>query len=242
MNIKSLFPTLALALGTTIVASNLQAAEPKVKYTLESAGNDINATGKVEIKGKKLKVELKDAHPNTLYTVWIDFRNRAAGGATPPGFPVGAAQGVAPAFGAYDPVYNGMRPDLNGIFTDDKGKGKLNINLDYNLLDENASPVVGVELSMQGLNRVGGYWLRLYPTDPNTAATNQIVDTEGRPLVVRSTAQGITIVRHPDNTTHGHTPGVKNVDHLSAFKGDFPAPSGGSGSSGSSGKSGGSGK
>ena len=51
MNIKSLFPTLALALGTTIVASNLQAAEPKVKYTLESAGNDINATAKVEVKG-----------------------------------------------------------------------------------------------------------------------------------------------------------------------------------------------
>ncbi len=220
---------IALALGALILTSNLQAADPKVKFNLTPAGADINATAKVEVKGKKLKVELKNAQPNTLYTVWVDFRLRPDK-TLPPDFPA-AAQGVAPAFGIADPVYNGIRPDLNAIFTDKKGKGKLDINLDYNLLDEDASPVVGMELSQQGLNRVGGYWLRVYPVDPNTAASNQLVDSDGSPLVVKGTAKGLTIVRHPDFITHGHTPGVKDVDHMSAFFGNFPEPSGGSGSS-----------
>ena len=224
MNTRSLPYKIALTLGALIVATNLQAAEPKVKFNLTSAGADVGATAEVEVKGKKLKVELKDAHPNTLYTVWVDFRVRPDK-TLPSGFPA-AAQGVAPAFGISDPVYNGIKPDLNAIFTDNNGKGKLDINLDYNLLDSEASPVVGAELSQQGLNRIGGYWLRLYPTDPNTAASNQIVDNDGTPLVIKATAQGLTIVRHPDFITHGHTPGVKDVDHMSAFFGNFPAPSG----------------
>ena len=222
MNIKALTQTMALTLGAFALAAGIQAAEPSVKYTLTSAGADIDATATVEVKGKKLKVKLKDAQPNTLYTVWVDFRVRPDK-ILPPDFPEGA-MGVGPAFGIADPVYNGIKPDLNAIFTDHNGKGQLNINLDYNLLDEDATPVVGAELSMQGQNRIGGYWLRLYPIDPNVAASNQLVDDDGNPLVVKATAQGITIVRHPDNITHGHTPGVKNVDHLSAFFGNFPTP------------------
>ncbi len=222
---------IALALGALILASQLEAADPKVKFNLTSTGADVGATAKVEVKGKKLKVELKNAQPNSLYTVWVDFRLRPDK-TLPPDFP-SAAQGVAPAFGIADPVYNGIRPDLNAIFTDNKGKGKLDINLDYELLEEDASPVVGMELSQQGLNRVGGYWLRVYPVDPNTAASNQLVDNDGTPLVVKGTAEGLTIVRHPDFITHGHTPGVGGVDHFPAFFGNFPDPSGGSGSSGS---------
>ena len=71
-----------------------------------------------------------------------------------------------------------------------------------------------------GLNRVGGGWLRQYrekvniedPDDPPNLIPNpslQEVDLDtGFPVLVRFTAQGITIVSHPDFVTHGHTPGV----------------------------------
>lgn len=36
------------------------------------------------------------------------------------------------------------------------------MNLDYNLLQPGESAVVGDRLAMQGANRVGGYWLRIY--------------------------------------------------------------------------------
>ncbi len=218
---KYLISLLTLA-GLLTFGSSLFAGD-KVKFNLTPGGIDTEATAKVTIDGDKLKVKLKDAQPDTLYTVWIDFRNRAAGKVPPPDFPVAYAQQVAPAFGSRDPVYDGMRLDLNTIVTDENGKGELNRRLDYELLTPYDSPVVGMSLAVEGLNRVGGYWLRTYPVDPFISASNQTTDSNGDPLLVRSTAQGITIVRHPDFISHGHTPGVKNVDHYSAFSGDFPA-------------------
>ncbi len=183
-----------------------------------------------------LEVKISDARPDTLYTVWVDFRSRArldAGfskfdalsddykplvdkGALP--------RGVAPAFATTAGVTAGMGIDPNGIITDDHGEAEFKAILDYNLLKRGDSPVVGDELAMQGLNRVGGYWLRRYPIDPTVSASLQQTDpATGFPLVERATAQGITIVRHADFVTHGHTPGVGDVDHFSAFKDDFPA-------------------
>ena len=49
------------------------------------------------------------------------------------------------------------------------------------------------------------------------------VVVDGLPVLLRGTAQGITIVGHTDFVTHGHTPGTKNVDHFSGFNGDFPS-------------------
>ena len=107
------------------------------------------------------------------------------------------------------------------------------VQLDYELLRPGDSPVVFGTLAMQGPNRVGGHWMRIY--DPpkkkkaKETASLQLTDgdddddDDGLPLLERSTPQGITIVRHPDFVTHGHTPGVGGVDHFSAFKGDFPA-------------------
>ncbi len=179
-----------------------------------------------------LEVEIVAARPDTLYTVWIDFRNRASllladdykglllKGALP--------RGVAPAFATTAGVTAGMGIDPNGIITDDQGEVEFKAILDYNLLKRGDSPVVGDELAMQGLNRVGGYWLRRYPktkpkTIPDVAASLQKTDPDtGLPVVERATAQGITIVRHADFITHGHTPGIGGVDHFSGFKGDFP--------------------
>lgn len=131
-------------------------------------------------------------------------------------------RGVAPAFATDAPVYDGMLPDLNALITDADGHARLDVELDYNLLEAGSSPVVGGELATQGASVVGGYWLRQYETDPGTAASAQVIDPKsGLPLLPRSTPQGITIVSHPDRVTHGHSPGVGGTDHASAFKGDF---------------------
>ena len=54
-------------------------------------------------------------------------------------------------------------------------------------------------------------------------SNKEIDPATDRPVVVRATAQGITIVGHFDFVTHGHTPGVGGVDHFSGFNGGFPA-------------------
>jgi len=51
------------------------------------------------------------------------------------------------------------------------------------------------------------------------AASTQLVDADGTPLVERATATGIAMVSHPDTTTHGGSPGVAGVDQFGAFKG-----------------------
>ena len=173
------------------------------------------AEAKVIIKRNKLEVEFKKASPNRLYTVWIDYKNRAtkslADDYPSVGLDVsgpGETRGVAPTFATTQGVTSGMGLDANGIITEKKGNGKLEIILDYNLLEAGASPVVAADLVNQGANRVGDGWLRVYQKKLDDGASNQVIDrATGLPKIVRATAQDITIVSHPnDSITHGHTP------------------------------------
>ena len=194
-------------------------------YDLRPA-SDQRGRARVTINNTRLIITFRGAKPNRLYTVWIDYRKRATlqlasdyplqQGALP--------RGVAPAFATTAGVTSGMGLDPNAIITDHRGNATLDVFLDYDLLEPGDSPVVGEELAMQGENRVGGAWLRVYPKNPKAQASLQVTDPEDRtlPLVERSTVQGITIVRHPDFVSHGHTPGVGGVDHFPAFSGDFP--------------------
>lgn len=192
-------------------------------YDLETS--DVG-TAEVRVRPNRIRVKIRDAQPHTLYTVWIDFRNRETGQLAAD-YPLAAGaldRGVAPAFASTAGVTSGMGLDANAIVTNGRGNGSATFRLDYNVLQLGESPVVGGELAMQGLNRVGGYWLRQYGLDPQTQASLQLVDAEtGLPLLERSTPQGLTIVGHPDFVTHGHTPGVGGVDHFPGFKGDFPS-------------------
>lgn len=223
MYVKIFQTTLILVLGTLFLGETVW-AKNKCQYELTaSTGQQGSAT--VIIKKKKLRIIFEDVQENTLFTIWIDHKNRATG-LLADDYPLdeGALErGVAPAIATTHGVINGMGLDKNGVITDGDGDEAFKVKLDYELLNAGASPVVGAGLSMQGLNRVGGNWLRKYDTDPEIGASLQLVDPNtGFPLLGRSTAQGITIVRHPDYITHGHTPGVGGVDHFSAFKGDFP--------------------
>jgi len=199
------------------------AAAADCKYNLNRASGG-SGTAKVEIKGKDFKIEFKGAKPHTLYTIWTDFRSRATL-TKPADYPeAGQSRGVAPTFATNAGVTEGIGADPNSVFTDDKGKGKLSLKLDYKLLAPGASPVVAKELSMQGTNRVGGTWLRLYPENPETEPSRQKRNPNSQvPQVHQATAQGITVVGHFDNVSHGHTPGVGGVDHFPGFFGDFPS-------------------
>ena len=182
----------------------------------------------------ELVIVIRGARPNTLYTTWVDFKSRATDQLSPD-YPVdsnpvdlsksgpGIERGVAPAFATTDPVYEGMRVDLNGIITDQFGNGVARIALDYNLLGTSSSPVTAATLSLQGMNRLGGSWLRIFTEDIASGASAQQLDSQGRPALVRATAQGLTIVGHNSPISHGHTPGVAGVDHFPGFFGDFPS-------------------
>lgn len=193
---------------------------PRVVYTMTTSSS---ATGEAiaTIDGTQLSVAVKGGAPNSLYSVWVDFRSRATLTVTPD-YPAGAlARGVAPAFATTQGVTAGMGPDANSFFTDGNGDALFTVALDYELLTAGDSPVVHAGLAMQGANRIGGHWMRVHEFD--NAASLQMTDpVTGLPLLRRATAQGLTIVRHPDTVTHGHTPGVGGVDHFSAFSGDFP--------------------
>lgn len=196
-------------------------------YKLDtSQGANGNATAR--IKNGHLRITISNGLPDTLYTVWIDFKNRDSG-LLAFDYPLadGALErGVAPAFAITAPVRNGIGYDANAIVTDKRGFARKTLRLDYKPLREGHSPVVSNELTMQGLNRIGGYWLRKFEFDETLMASAQYAGMGRRnrqfAKVHRATAQGITIVSHPDYITHGHTPGVKNVDHFSGFSGDFP--------------------
>ncbi|NND00118.1 MAG: hypothetical protein HKN85_08050 [Gammaproteobacteria bacterium] len=200
--------------------ADLNVPGQKCKYTLTQSGGEMGIA-RVNIRNKKFKVKLRGAQADKLYTVWIDFRMRADGSSLPVGFPA-TARVVAPAMASDAGVSNGIGPDENVLITDSDGDAQATFHLDYKVLQTDAMPVVG-GLTMQGLNVVGGYWMRQYAVDQDSMASIQIVDKPYSPSLVRSTAAGVTIVRHDDTISHGLAPGTKNVDHFSAWNGDFPA-------------------
>lgn len=191
-----------------------------ISYQMAASSGEIG-TAFATVETSRLSIKVRGAHPNSLYTVWIDYKNRFTDMLSLD-YPAGAIErGVAPAFATTQGVTSGMGLDANAFVTDGNGNADFTVALDYNLLEGGSGPVVYGGLSMQGPNRVGGQWMRVYKgaTDPELQATD---DTTGLPLVQRATAQGLTIVRHPDKVSHGMTPGVGDVDHFAGFKGDFP--------------------
>lgn len=213
----------SLVFSATLLLSSAVNANPTYNCQYRLAAAENGSSARVNIMGEMLNIKVRRAKPDTLYTVWIDFRNRATL-TIPDDYPSGAiARGVAPAFASTAGVTAGMGMDENGFMTDGNGNANFYVKLDYEVLKTGASPVVAADLTMQGENRVAGAWMRSYAVDPDTAASVQVIDSATHlPVVEKSTAQGLTIVGHFDNITHGHTPGVGNVDHFPGFNGDFP--------------------
>ena len=141
------------------------------------------------------------------------------------------SQSVAPAFATTSGVFEGMVMDINGFITDSYGNADFEAELDYNLLQPGDAPLVFKDITFdplrdldkQGMNSVGGHWKRVYPVDYNLFTSLQSTSPHtGRPQVERGTARGIVIAQHPDFITHGHTPGVFELDFFVPFSGDFP--------------------
>lgn len=224
MNAKNaICNTIILALCSFPAISNAASCSYQLTPAAGQAGS-----ASVSIQDNNFRIDFDFVNPDALYTIWVDFKNRATGQLADdyPSANGALPRGVAPLFATTAGVTAGMGLDSNGVITDDDGNGSLSRTLDYNLLDPGASPVIGAQFVMQGPNLVGGGWLRVFSEPLDASASLQVVDPNtGLPLVQRSTAQGITVVFHPDFITHGHTPGVKGVDHRSAFSGDFPSDS-----------------
>lgn len=195
---------------------------PPLIYTLDNSSGH-PGTARVVVIGNVLQVNVQGAEPNTVYTVWVDYKSRATGelAADYPDEDGALERGVAPAISTVSAVYGGMIPDKNSFKTNETGSATFTSALNYDLRADGQGPVVFGELSMQGPNRVGGQWMRTYSAGVRGASV-QLVSANGRPILRRATPQGITIVGHFDNVTHGLTPGVGGVDHFSAYKGDFP--------------------
>ncbi|MCA8942344.1 MAG: hypothetical protein KDB80_07255 [Planctomycetes bacterium] len=192
-----------------------------LSYQMTSSDGEIGQATAV-VESSRLSIKVRGAHPNSLYTVWVDFKSRFMGTLSLD-YPDGAIErGVAPAFSTTQGVTSGMGLDANAFVTDGHGNADFTVALDYNLLDGGSAPVVFGGLSMQGPNRVGGQWMRVYEGNGDGAELQVTDATTGLPLVQRATAAGLTIVRHPDKVSHGMTPGVGDVDHVPGFSGDFP--------------------
>jgi hypothetical protein len=181
---------------------------------IEGRDEPANAILRVELDEEELKLELTGATPNTLYTGWWNFVSKPED-----------AQGVAPTAATTAAFTAGMGTDINGFFTDEEGNGTLNVDLDYNPLQPLQTPVVYMDLSQQGMNNVDGHWMRVYDEDITVMGSVQVIDPNtGLPMVVRGTAAGVLLARHPDTVTHGHTPGTGGgVDFTTTFRAPFPA-------------------
>jgi len=201
-------------------------------YELNAVDGE-TGTALVNIRPHSLRMRIRGAAPNTMYTIWTDHLSRATGQLAPdfPPYPVDPLtsyhanphpRGVMPAVATTAGITSGMGPDGNAFVTNANGDANVRVGLDYNLLEPGASPVIAEDLAMQGVNIVGGSWLRMY-TLPVAVPSVQAADENGLPIVVRSTAQGFTVQRHDGPASHGHFPGFGGVDHFGAWNGDFPA-------------------
>jgi hypothetical protein len=175
-----------------------------------SSGNQ-TATLKVKQRGdsSKVQIEVRDANPNTLYTVWLRMRGYGPGGVTIGGSPMNGA-GATPLSPGYalddllydSPPFAGNPNPTNGFTTDANGDADFQTDLDF--------PVVGgaypfqkaSDEAVQALIDAGNTWplVRIpspvvNPEDPNISA----------PFLIR-------IVSHcTDQLGHGLSPGIREA-------------------------------
>ena len=144
----------ALLFGLSAVAASGNEPGEKCEYGLSPAGS---GTATLKIENDEIKITIEGGRPDTLYMVWVDFRNRANNKALAADHPgTATAQAVAPAFATTAGVTSGMGIDPNGLVTDDEGDASLTMKLDFNLLAAGASPLVVADLVVQGANRIVG--------------------------------------------------------------------------------------
>ncbi len=166
-----------------------------------------DATAKLEISqkglGSKVEVELKNAAPNTLFTVWVRIKGKAGlnsagspltgGGATPlaAGTELDGLNAISPWV---DPT--GAPASANSFSTNNKGKGEFEIELDF--------PVVGGAYPFQKTttSRPG------HEGHPNVATAIADPRVAGQ----ENTAFLIRVVSHcTDSMSHGLSPATREA-------------------------------
>jgi hypothetical protein len=98
------------------------------------------ARASIEIDDNDVKIKLKDAKPDTLYTVWVRLKGSSLGTSFG-GSPVtnGGATPLSPTSGLHqliaDWVGSGSPTSPNGFHTDANGNGSLRLDLDFPVLN-----------------------------------------------------------------------------------------------------------
>ncbi len=165
------------------------------------------ATASLEVKQKggnsKVEIEVEDAAPNTLFTVWLRIKGKnglnsagsplTGGGATPmaPGSALDALNAISPWV---DPA--GAPSSANSFMTDARGDAEFEIDLDF--------PVVrgAYPFQMTTTSRPGHEG---HANVPTAIADPREPGQEGTPFLVR-------VVSHcTDSASHGLSPATREA-------------------------------
>ncbi len=141
---------------------------------------------------------------------------------------------------------NGLDP--NAFVTDGDGNVDFTIKLNYDIFQPSAAPTVLRPGDSQTLavtfdsptmgttcfaspgasytSRIDSAYMRVYNTAtvaslPAISPSYQLLDANGKPLLVRAAVRGLTIIEHFDRLTHGHVPGFHVGNPAASSCGDF---------------------
>ncbi|MCI0485327.1 MAG: hypothetical protein L0229_01875 [Blastocatellia bacterium] len=248
-NLMSIMVLFLLAMLVVIPFTEGQADNRKL--SLDPAGPGSGAfgltgqTGDVRIMAKPdrttLKFSLSGLTPNAVYGVWLVFDTSQPPfvPGSPPNFvAVDQATGTTATVYDFTPAAaddagftagNGLDP--NGFIVDGSGRAKFSIELNYNIFQQQVSPVVlrggasqSLELSSAALPcaassgsafaaGIDSAYMRVFDTStvanqPNVSPSFQVLDGPLKPRLVRATVRSIVVVEHFDGLTHGHIPAV----------------------------------
>lgn len=185
--------------GDTILAncgpsSGEQEAELEIKQVGESS---------------RVEIEVENARPHTVYTVWLRMKGNGPGGDTIGGSPMtgGGATPLAPGSALdnmlhYSPPFAGSPTPTNGFTTDAGGNAQFSIELDFPVVGGAYPFQLASDTAVQALRDAGSNWPLVRvpapvvnPTDPNISG----------PFLMR-------IVSHcTDQQGHGLSPGTREA-------------------------------
>ncbi len=151
----------------------------------------------------RLRIHLNHGRPNTLYTVWLRQKGKDRDGWSFGGSPVtgGGSTALAPTAALNELVAetgpgNGSPDPANGFWTNDRGRGRLELDLDF-AFPGGAYPFNRAELSEDSLDQLAALFPD-YRLIPMAIVDARFVEA---PFTLR-------IASHcTDDLSHGLTPG-----------------------------------
>jgi hypothetical protein len=203
--------------------------------------------GRVTIKENNqgnsiLEFSVSGLNPNRVHSVWLGFDTTSApfSGERPNFVATDPQTGTTADVYGFGPVAadsagftagNGLDP--NGFITDERGRAKFTIELNYDIFQEASAPVllrptlsqtvpVAPDSDTGRCTAWGGIssflswidtgYMRVFDSSivadpPEASPSFQVLDAQVKPRLVRGKVSAFTVAEHFDGVTHGHVPG-----------------------------------